>query len=66
MPADLPHIFDRLYRADPARSRVSGGVGLGLALVKWIIEAYKGTIQVVSKPDQGTLFETSLTTISCV
>jgi heavy metal sensor kinase len=57
---DLPHIFDRLYRADPARNRGSGGAGLGLALVKWIVEAHEGTIRVDSKPDQGTLFEISL------
>jgi heavy metal sensor kinase len=59
-PEDLPHIFDRLYRADPARSRDSGGVGLGLALVKWIIEAHKGSIQVASQPDQGARFEITL------
>ena len=53
----LPHIFDRLYRADPARTRDSGGVGLGLALVKWIIEAHGGSIQVRSQPDLGTCFE---------
>jgi heavy metal sensor kinase len=54
---DLPHIFDRLYRADPARSREKGGAGLGLALVKWIVEAHKGTIQVASQPDLGTSFD---------
>ena len=58
--ADLPHIFDRLYRADPARSRDSGGAGLGLALVKWIIEAHKGSIRVTSQPDRGTSFEIAL------
>jgi heavy metal sensor kinase len=57
---DLPHIFDRLYRADPARSRENGGVGLGLALVKWIVEAHKGTIHVTSQPDLGTSFDISL------
>ncbi len=62
--SDLPHIFDRLYRADPARSRVSGGVGLGLALVKWVIEAHKGTIRVDSTPDEGTLFEVSFPAVS--
>jgi heavy metal sensor kinase len=59
-PADLPYIFDRLYRADPARSRVSGGAGLGLALVKWIVEAHGGTIRVDSVPDRGTTFEICL------
>jgi heavy metal sensor kinase len=60
LPGDLPHIFDRLYRADPARSRDSGGAGLGLALVKWVVEAHKGSIRVESEPDQGSVFEISL------
>jgi heavy metal sensor kinase len=59
-PKDLPHIFDRLYRADPARSRDSGGAGLGLALVKWIIEAHKGTINVESEAEQGSRFKIAL------
>ncbi len=57
--ADIPHIFDRLYCADPARSRGSGGTGLGLSLVKWIVEAHKGHIQVISQPENGTIFEVS-------
>jgi heavy metal sensor kinase len=57
---DLPHVFDRLYRADPARSRVSGGTGLGLTMVKWIVEAHKGTIQVTSQPDKGAVFEIAI------
>jgi heavy metal sensor kinase len=60
LPRDLPHIFDRLYRADPARSRDSGGVGLGLALVKWIVEAHKGSIRVESVAERGSLFEVFL------
>jgi heavy metal sensor kinase len=59
-PEDLPHIFDRLYRADPARSRDSGGAGLGLALVKWIIEAHKGSISVESQAGRGTCFKITL------
>jgi heavy metal sensor kinase len=59
-PKDLPHIFDRLYRADPARNRDSGGTGLGLALVKWVVGVHGGTIDVESEPDRGTLFIISL------
>ncbi len=54
--ADIPFIFDRLYRADPARSRNSGGSGLGLSLVKWVVEAHEGTVHVSSRPDEGSEF----------
>jgi heavy metal sensor kinase len=57
LPADIPLIFDRLYRGDPARSRGTGGSGLGLTFVKWIIEAHRGTVQVASQPDMGATFE---------
>lgn len=48
------HIFERFYKADPSRSRSSGGSGLGLSIVKKIIEMHKGHIQVVSSPKEGT------------
>ncbi len=57
---DLPLIFDRLYRADRARSRTGGGSGLGLSLVKWIVEAHHGKIHVSSRPNEGTDFEVEL------
>jgi heavy metal sensor kinase len=58
--ADLPHIFDRFFRADPARNRSSGGTGLGLALVKWVVEAHRGRINVLSEPDRGADFQIAL------
>jgi hypothetical protein len=59
-PEDLPHIFDRFYRADKARRLGAEGLGLGLAFVKWIIEGHHGTIRVSSQADSGTIFEVSL------
>ena len=53
---DLPHIFDRFYRADRARSRNHGGAGLGLAIVKWVAEAHNGQVQVTSTPGAGSCF----------
>ncbi|GGI97868.1 two-component sensor histidine kinase [Alicyclobacillus cellulosilyticus] len=52
----LPHIFDRFYRVEEARSRESGGMGLGLAIAKEFVEAHRGRIEVVSRPGQGTSF----------
>ena len=53
---DLPHIFDRFYRSDKARSRTMGGAGLGLAIVREVAEAHGGRVEVFSTPGQGTLF----------
>jgi heavy metal sensor kinase len=57
--ANLPRVFDRFYRADPARGRDdgwAGGAGLGLAIVRQIVDAHHGTVTCTSTPDVGTTF----------
>jgi signal transduction histidine kinase len=57
---DLPHIFERFYRADKARSKEKGGTGLGLAIVKRIIEIHQGKIEVISAVGKGSTFRVKL------
>jgi heavy metal sensor kinase len=53
---DLPHIFDRFYRADPSRGMVEGN-GLGLAIAKWITETHRAELSVSSEEHRGTTFQ---------
>ncbi len=61
--SDLPHIFDRFYRADKARSRELGGVGLGLSIARWEAEAHGGSIEVQSVVGKGSTFRVRLPVI---
>ncbi len=54
---DIPHIFDRFFRADKSRKREIGGAGLGLSICKWIIEGHNGYISVDSHYGIGTTFK---------
>ena len=55
-PEDAPHVFQRFYRADPARSRQSGGAGLGLSIASWVISQHGGYLEVYSWEGVGSRF----------
>ena len=58
--ADQPRVFDRFYRVDKARSRALGGAGLGLSIVRWIVDVHGGEIGVDSAPGRGSKFTVKL------
>ncbi|MEU4920513.1 HAMP domain-containing sensor histidine kinase [Streptomyces parvus] len=53
---DLPHVFDRFWRAEKSRSRRTGGSGLGLAIVRKLVEAHGGTVEATSTEGEGSTF----------
>ena len=59
-PEDLPHVFDRFWRAEKSRNRATGGSGLGLAIVKQLVEAHGGRVQVESSAGAATKFTVQL------
>ncbi|MGW0211184.1 sensor histidine kinase [Streptomyces sp. NPDC003233] len=55
-PEDLPHVFDRFWRAEKSRSRRTGGSGLGLPIVRHLLAAHEGTAEAASEPGGGAVF----------
>lgn len=60
----LPHVFERFYRSDSSRTRQYGGSGLGLAITQSIVDVHGGTINVISKENEGCTFQVRLPAIS--
>jgi signal transduction histidine kinase len=59
-PEDLPRLFTPFFRTDRSRSRASGGVGLGLAMARRIVEAHGGTVSAESRASAGTTLRVTL------
>lgn len=59
-PKDAPHVFERLYRGDPARANTTSGYGLGLALAQEIVQAHSGSIKTYNSPQGGAVFSVQL------
>jgi len=55
-PESMDKIFERFYRVDKSRTRAEGGFGLGLSIVKWVVDAHHGRISVTSRPGEGSVF----------
>jgi signal transduction histidine kinase len=62
-PEHLPHVWDRFYRADPSRARDTGGAGLGLAIVRELVEMMGGSVAAASVPGEGSRFWVYLPTV---
>src|SRR5437868_1079575 len=65
-PQHLGHIFGRFYRVDKSRSRRGGGTGIGLTIVKHLVEAHGGSIAVASAPELGSTFTIALPMLAAV
>ena len=59
-PEDLPHVFTRFWRGEKSRSRDTGGAGIGLSIVKELVQAHGGAISVDSAPGEGSAFRVVL------
>ncbi len=59
-PADLPYIFDHFYRGDPSRTRATGGFGVGLSIVRSLVEAHGGSVSAENRSEGGARFRVTL------